>query len=789
MPTQLWDTFHAKFPIFAYEPAEKIKFPAYEKSSIQYNDSQAIKKEVIKNAFKELSEGKGLLKQRTRVSDQLSGFKFFANQLNLEEIKEILAHAAKNNKLNTDIVRFTFSSSLIEVAIEDLKKENVLQDKHIKRLIELREQYKPEQHELFKSLNFQKIHQLVKILREGQLTSLEFKELFEDPQFPHMVLKLMDSKLGKGINYSQLFTMLELHQAVNPRKSQGKEYKQSFSDDESRSLPIYQILDESGNFTREARQYFLPALTSKKGPPLNEEDLKEMISKLPRSEQIFYRLKRGTQGSLGHAIDTEGAFYYSDKNDKLNFMEPSCGVRNALGLLRYGADYAPVIPQLGPKTMAMVHNALKGGYRVGQMCIGSSLTKGFSPAEVHLSENETFFTIFKHDVYHSEVVSPIPEYCRKGLLKMIEVVFDGAKLPQSSWTKQLWYWADADYRFFKMTKEARNWLRDVPPDQLSPMEQFCVMLDTRQTSGMSTYGGLIENNRLGSTEGILVLLDMVEHPKKWKEEIGLDPDDFPDGSREPFNVLHVPQNYKEVYRRLKDTAMAIPGFFARGKAEQVFLIQILEAFPELEHNLGKLAAFSSLLQKQDVFNYIKLLPTTPTAAIKKDSELLKNRNGLVLAINGQYNEHQLVGLRNLFMNTMNNLSVLDNMNKAELSRQITFYRESHNKITDFISNIKGAGYSDPILNGLITQQEKNLKSGILDYASIMEIQRYLLKITEKKLGFSLFRGKNEVLALEFAQKWLPEINTLIEYLNSAASNVYSETHQSDIDISGLFTNK
>ena len=108
MPTQLWDTFHAKFPIFAYEPAEKIKFPAYEKSSIQYNDSQAIKKEVIKNAFKALSEGKGLLKQRTRVSAPLSGFKFFANQLNLEEIKEILAHAAKNNKLNTDIVRFTF---------------------------------------------------------------------------------------------------------------------------------------------------------------------------------------------------------------------------------------------------------------------------------------------------------------------------------------------------------------------------------------------------------------------------------------------------------------------------------------------------------------------------------------------------------------------------------------------------------------------------------------------------------------------------------------------------------
>ncbi|WP_019217754.1 hypothetical protein [Legionella tunisiensis] len=121
-----------------------------------------------------------------------------------------------------------------------------------------------------------------------------------------------------------------------------------------------------------------------------------------------------------------------------------------------------------------------------------------------------------------------------------------------------------------MTKEGRNWLRDVPPEKLSPMEQFCAMLDTRQTSAMSTYGGLIENNRLGSTEGIFVLLDMVEHPTKWKEEIGLDPDDFPDGSREPFNALHVPQNYKEVYRRLKDTAMAIPGFLPRAKRSKFF---------------------------------------------------------------------------------------------------------------------------------------------------------------------------------------------------------------------------
>ncbi|WP_232220725.1 hypothetical protein [Legionella tunisiensis] len=119
-----------------------------------------------------------------------------------------------------------------------------------------------------------------------------------------------------------------------------------------------------------------------------------------------------------------------------------------------------------------------------------------------------------------------------------------------------------------------------------------------------------------------------------------------------------------------------------------------------------MAEFSSLLQKQDVLSCIKLLPTTPSAAIRNDPELLKNRNGLVLAINGQYSEHQLVGLRSLFINTMNNPRVLENMNKAELSRQITFYRESQDKIRDFVSNIKAAGYSDNIFNGLIIQLEK-----------------------------------------------------------------------------------
>ncbi|WP_058478058.1 hypothetical protein [Legionella steigerwaltii] len=203
---------------------------------------------------------------------------------------------------------------------------------------------------------------------------------------------------------------------------------------------------------------------------------------------------------------------------------------------------------------------------------------------------------------------------------MIDIVFDSAQLPESSWTKQLWYWADADYRFFKMTKENRNWPSQVTPDQLSPMEQFCTMLDTKQTSGMETYGGLIVNNRLESTEGIIVLLDMVEHPQKWKDEIGLDPNDFPDGSGKPFNGLHKPQNYKKIYQQLKDTVAAIPGFFAKSKEEQVFFIQMLEAYPELKDNLDKLIEFSSILKKQEAFNFIKLLPTTPTIAIKNDPD-------------------------------------------------------------------------------------------------------------------------------------------------------------------------
>lgn len=346
------------------------------------------------------------------------------------------------------------------------------------------------------------------------------------------------------------------------------------------------------------------------------------------------------------------------------------------------------------------------------------------------------------------------------------------------------------------------------------MEQFCAMLDTKQTSGMGTYGGLIVNNGLESTEGIIVLLDMVEHPQKWKDEIGLDPNDFPDGSRDPFNELHKPQNYKKIYQKLKDTVAAIPGFFAKSKWEQVFLIQMLEAYPELKDNLDKLVEFSSILQKQNVFNFIKLLPTTPTLAIKNDPDLLKNRNGLVLAINGQYNVDQLAVLRSFFVSNMNNLDDLDNMNKANLSNQMTFYRESQNRVTDFITKIKtdvedvqwipksvlerisspdehsnNAPISIRMLSELIDKLEKNLKSGIIDHASIMEINQYLLKLTEKKSGFSLFKDKNEVLVSEFSKKWLQETSNLIKHLNADTSRVYSETHQSDIDISVLFKSR
>ncbi|MCC5014844.1 MULTISPECIES: hypothetical protein [unclassified Legionella] len=563
--------------------------------------------------------------------------KLMANIRSDKEVKKILEEAARKKRLHTNLVQtILHQPNAIKCAYE-LYRENKLTKDQFFRITELHKNYiKDEEHVIYKSVNISKIKKLAQLVNNGLRNVndpghndqfAELKEFLKDPTFPEIVVGLYDSNYSHGMQAQQLLTLLELYQSqlqrpgLRPVRNRAGEVEMLRSP-QPYITSINRILDENGLFTEEAKKFLLPLLNQPgRLKSVNEnndyEEFRRLVAQLPPSEQIFYTVIASstaqlTRNVLGESAVTEIPFQLADHfnkldgvkiSDELPLLIPTCGLRNAIGILRYGVDnYIPIEPQFGVKSMTDIEEAYRERHhRLAFLYYPYTP----DPGAVHNSPLDTYLGVFAHDKYHSDVVSSMPDYARNGLLRFADIIRGKTGI---DWSDELWIWIDADFRYFKSN--------EVDPLSAPGIVHFCTMLDTLQLPDIESgkpYGQILIKGIGPSSVGLLAMLDMVENKKDW-QAIGLDPDLLPDASqmrtlptRRSTKLLHKPLDYKKYFTRIEEMVNHHQSILAKPPAAQLLEIMVYLSQPNklATKEISEFGNFVDELQKQGLLKIEK----------------------------------------------------------------------------------------------------------------------------------------------------------------------------------------
>ncbi|STX40726.1 Uncharacterised protein [Legionella donaldsonii] len=563
--------------------------------------------------------------------------KLMANIRSDKEVKKILEEAARKKRLHTNLVQtILHQPNAIKCAYELYKETKLTKDQFF-RITELHKKYiKDEEHVIYKSVNISKIKELARLVNNGLRNVddtghndqfAELKEFLKDPTFPEIVVGLYDSNYSHGMQAQQLLTLLELYQSQRQRPGL-RPFRNRSGEVEMLQSPqpyitsINRILDEDGLFTEEAKKFLLPLLNQPgRLKSVNEnnayEEFRRLVVQLPPSEQIFYTVitsstAKLTRNVLAESAVTEIPYQLAEHFNKLNGVKisdelplliPTCGLRNAIGLLRYGVDnYIPIEPQFGVKSMTDIEEAYRERHhRLAFLYYPYTP----DPGAVHNSPLDTYLGVFAHDKYHSDVVSSMPDYARHGLLRFADIIRGKTGI---DWSDELWIWIDADFRYFKSN--------EVDPLSAPGIVHFCTMLDTLQLPDIESgkpYGQILIKGIGPSSVGLLVMLDMVENKKDWKA-IGLDPDLLPDANhkRTPLTrrstmLLHKPLDYKKYFTRIEEMVNHYQSILAKPPAAQLLEIMVYLSQPNKlsTKEISEFGNFVDELQKQGLLKIEK----------------------------------------------------------------------------------------------------------------------------------------------------------------------------------------
>ncbi|QLZ70626.1 hypothetical protein FOLKNPGA_03440 [Legionella sp. PC1000] len=628
VPTK-WDLFFKYNPFFGPITSETVKntqqnLPQPER---KLNATQIEKVIVLQKFWRNVTSANTKVRVRPKSVHLPDSARVIAHVMTDEEIKEIFLHAAQKKQLNSNQVQTILrQQNSLKYAYELLQNDKITKDQ-FHRIVELHKKYVTEEHRIEKSLNMKQIKHLRKLIDNGlnnlnpELNEKPFQELeqlLKDPDFPQIVFGLFDSIYSAGLQTQQLLTLLELYQAQKKRVYTD-EHGLEVASEQPHITAIYRILNDEGDFTEEAKKYLLPSLTRKEGSsgfmmkPIEDNEtydqFKLLVSQLPASEQIFYSTVFPQEPGLTHNVVGEKALAKIEEFGPLSQVEkkfiefpliiPSCGARNAIGILRYGInDYMPVIPQFGIKSMADIEQGLRT-YRGRLAYLFYPHTP--DPGNVHGSARDTYVGIFAHDQYHSDIISSIPQYARDGLLRCVNIIRDQTEM---NWSNEIWIWVDADFRYFK-TKQ-------FDPQSANSVAHFCSMLDSVQLpfSNLAPYGQIMREKTGISPVGILVMMDMINNKDQWVE-IGINPDLLPDASptRVPSTIrtgrnIHKPLDYKIYYERMKEVMVNYPQITTKPGTSRMLEMMMLcsqEKMPS-QQEMVSFGKFVDELQKYNLIN-------------------------------------------------------------------------------------------------------------------------------------------------------------------------------------------
>ncbi|WP_367605738.1 hypothetical protein [Legionella sp. W05-934-2] len=349
-----------------------------------------------------------------------------------------------------------------------------------------------------KSLNKRKLDELQQAIEKCDFSA----SIFDDKTLPQLALSLFDSGT---ITQQQIYTLLEHHQTI-------KDYPQ---------IGYFPILNADGAFTSVAKEYLLPSLTNRqyvKGLTTKElEEFRLMIATLPKSEQFFYITDTGkltTQKNyhqLGHTlIDLDGMMRLKSNH----LVHLSAGARDALGLVSFGLrDYIRPMPRLGPMGIDDIEQGVN--HRARYAALNFPATKPYEI--IHDYKNVNDLEATSHDVYHSNVMSLIPDNFLKILERFVSLTRANTGI---KWSIEIWDWVDCDYIYF-FHKLGRTPKTNNPKETTALM---CGMLEYgngTSSTDISIGGSLLRDNT-PTPLGILVFIDMIVNRPIWLE-LGIDP--------------------------------------------------------------------------------------------------------------------------------------------------------------------------------------------------------------------------------------------------------------------------
>ncbi|VEB32680.1 hypothetical protein [Legionella cherrii] len=289
-------------------------------------------------------------------------------------------------------------------------------------------------------------------------------------------------------------------------------------------LKTFPILDEAGEFTKEAQELWLPTMRKKAyGENLTDwhlERLRLLIKALPKSEQIFYLSEYNPYiiapifyvSTLGNALQRLGAWYSIPYNQQHYDLHMSFGVIEALQIAQHGINHAAASrAKIGTIGIDAVKEGVESYYRPTAISMRNSgveaTTKG-----IHEYRETPMPTVTAHDSYHAKLHSSINPEFHMMLNHMHQIIFKHTK---QKWSKTTWELVDREFHAFR----TRKVILDSPKDGA----KFFQELLHRDNSDKARLFRNYNPPRL-SDDGFAIVWNMVTQSDVWKNLYKIDID-------------------------------------------------------------------------------------------------------------------------------------------------------------------------------------------------------------------------------------------------------------------------
>lgn len=305
----------------------------------------------------------------------------------------------------------------------------------------------------------------------------------------------------------------------------------------SEKYPIvktFQILDEQGEFTEDAKQMLIPLLKNNAFNKFDDQHLQRfrlLIQAAPKSEQIFYITECDPNSvsvegplQLGNALLMLNAWKRITYQNRLYDLHLSFGAMEARQIGLKGVHGAAAnITKLGKISNGAINEGVINNYRLTAINIDGSGVDS-TTKEIHQFPVEVMPAITQNDIFHAQLHNTIPAEFHMAINHMKEIISNFTQLETSSLQSVL-----TDREFYNLMK--KNIELDDPKKGAKYFVDMLTHADKLHSGSPPFFFNDYTYSRLNE-DGIALLRDMVIESDKWLKLYKID-----------INSLNFPYGY------------------------------------------------------------------------------------------------------------------------------------------------------------------------------------------------------------------------------------------------------